>query len=198
MQLLGRAEGRRHVHPPDSGRRGGLVVLQSEGGDERRIVAWRDVVGHDATPGPEVAEVERRPVDGATASARPLDLGDAQAVPLGGLGQRLGLQNRAEGRRAVAERLAVDVERVVRRPMDARPRPGGQGVPAGARVRGGLGEQPVVGSPCASAQQVAEARRDAGVCVLLDGVLAQSVGGEEEQLAVRRTLLCRLRCLLCG
>ena len=143
-----------------------------------------DVVGRDTATGTEVAEVERRPVDRAAATARPLDLGDLLAAALGRLGQRLGLQHAggAQRRSAVAERLAVDVERVVRRAVDARPRAGRQREPAGTRVRRRLRQQSVVGCLGAVLQQVAEAWHDTLLRVLLDGVLAQAIGREEQQL----------------
>ena len=142
------------------------------------------VRGHAAARA-EVAEVERRAVDGAAASAGPLDLGDLLAAALGGLGERLGLEHaRVERRGAVAERLAVHVEGVVGRAVHARPGARVEREPAGARVRRRLRQQAVAGGPRALAEEVAEAGHDALVGVLLDRVLAQAVGGEEEELVV--------------
>src|SRR5690606_25454298 len=121
----------------------GVVELQPEGGDERRVVGGRDVVRRDPAAGEEAAEVDRRAVDLAVAPAGPLDLRDLLAAALGGLRDRLGLRDAwVEGGDAVVERLAVDVEGVVRRAVDAGPGARGEGVPAGAGVGGRLGEQP--------------------------------------------------------
>ena len=198
--LLRRAVRPGHVGPPRRRRGGGggergppgepvrVVELQAEAGRERRVVGGRDVVRGDAAARAEVAEVDGGAVDGAGAPAGPLDLGDPLAAALGGLGQRLGLQHgRAERRRAGGERLAVDVERVVGRPVDARPGAGGERVPAGPGVRRRLREQPAVGGLGAAGaagrgSPARPVRRSDGV--LLDAVLHEAVGGEEQQLVV--------------
>ena len=166
----------------------GMVELQTERRRERRRVGRRDVVGRHAATGAEVAEVERRSVDRAAAPAGPLDLGDLLAAALGRLGERLGLQHAgagAERRVRVAERLAVDVERVVRRAMDARPR-AGVSVNQPAPVFGG----DCVSSPLSDALAPCFSRsRKPGTTpcfgVRLDGVLAHAIGREEQQLARR-------------
>ena len=92
---------------------------------EQRVAGAADEVRRDAAAGEERPEVDRRALDGRVAAAGPLDLGDLEAAALGGLGDRLGLEDvRVERRRPVGERLAVDVERVVGRAVDARPRAG--------------------------------------------------------------------------
>ena len=160
-----------------------MVVLHPERGDEVGEIGRRDVVGGDATTRQEVAEVERRSVDGPTTSAGPFDLGHLQSTAFGRLGEGLGLQHpRVEGRRAVAERLAVDVERVVGRAGHARPGARGEGEPPGAGVRRGLGQQPVVGCLHAFAQQIAEAGHDTLLRVLLDEVLAHAVRHKEQHM----------------
>jgi len=162
-----------------------VVELQTERRGERRRVGGRDVVRGHAPAGAEVAEVERRAVGRAAAAAGPLDLGDLLPAALGRLGERLGAEHAGiERRRAVGERLPVHVKRVVRRPGDAGPRTRGQREPAGAGVRRCLGQQAVVRCPRTPAQQLAEPGHDALVGVLLDRVLAQAVGGEEQQLVV--------------
>ena len=127
---------------------GRVIELEPEAGDERRVVedlgGAADEVGRDAAAGEEALEVDRRAADRRVAAAGPLDLGDLEAAALGRLGDRLGLEDvRVEGRRAVAERLPRDVERVVRRAVDARPRAGGQRVPAGAVFGGACVRRPL-------------------------------------------------------
>src|SRR3954453_5866476 len=119
---------------------------------------------------------------GGPAPAPPLDLRDLLAAALGRLGQRLDLQDaarRRERRGRVAERLAVDVERVVRRAVHGRPGARGQREPAGAGVGRRLRQQAVPGRVRAVLEQVAETRRVALVRELLDRFLAHAVGREE-------------------
>ena len=193
--LLGRAERGRDVGPARGGRGSGarerrlpgeagrVVELEPERGGERGVVRRGDVVRGHAPAGEEVAEVERRAVDGADAPTGPLDLDDAPPGPLGGLGQRLGLEDAGvEGRRPVGEGLTVDVERVVGRARGARPGAGGQRVPAGAGVGRRLRQQPTAGGHRAPPEQFPEAGDDVGVGrVGLDPVLHEAVGGEQQQ-----------------
>jgi hypothetical protein len=110
-------------------------------------------------------------------------LDDLLAAPLGGLRDGLGLQHArcrgiggdglVERGGPVAERLVVDEERVVRRPVDRRPRAGGHRVPAGTGVRRCLGEHAVPAGLRAGAQHLRETRdhRASLAGVLLDEVL---------------------------
>src|SRR3954453_2499439 len=96
---------------------------------------------------------------GGPAPAPPLDLRDLLAAALGRLGQRLDLQDaarRRERRGRVAERLAVDVERVVGRAVPGRPGARGRGDPAGAGIWRRLRQQAVIGGVCAVLEQIAE------------------------------------------
>ena len=195
--LLRGAVGARDIRPVGGRRRRGLlerrpagealrvIELEAERSGEGRVVGRRDVVGRHAAAGAEVAEVDGRAVDGAAAAAGPLDLGDLLAAALGRLGQRLGLQHAGVVRRgAIRECVAVLVERVVGRAVDARPRAGGEREPAGAGVRRRLRQQPVVRRPRSVLEQITEARCHALVGVLLDRLLHQAVGGEEEELVL--------------
>ena len=113
---------------------------------EEHVAGPADEVGGHAAAGEEAPEVDRRALDRGVAAAGPLHLGDLEAAALGGLGDRLGLQHAGvEGGGPVAERVAVLVERVVGRAVDAGPGTGGQGVPAGAGVGRRLGEHAVAG-----------------------------------------------------
>jgi hypothetical protein len=87
------------------------------------------------------------------------------------------------------ERLSVDVERVVRRPVDGGPRTGGEREPAGAGVRRRLRLQTIAGCLRALAQQLPEPGYRALAGVGLDPVLHETVGGEEQQL-VPALLIC--------
>jgi hypothetical protein len=124
-----------------------VVELETERGDERSVVEQgltgvADEVGGDTASGEEALEVDGRSVDGGVAPTGPLDLGDLQPTPLGGLGDGLGLQDvGVEGAGAVREGVAVLVEGVVGRSVGTRPGAGGQGVPARSGVRRGLREQ---------------------------------------------------------
>ena len=75
--------------------------------------------------------------------------------------------------------------------VDARPRAGGQRVPAGARVRGRLRAQAVAGGEGAVAEESAHRREQAVTHVLLDRVLAEPVRCEEHGLVAGRR---RRRC----
>ena len=75
-----------------------VVELQPERRDEagvveEHVVGPADEVGGHAAAGEEAPEVDRRPLDRGVAASCPLHLGDLEAVPLGGLGDRLGLQH---------------------------------------------------------------------------------------------------------
>ena len=195
--LLRRAVGRGDIAPAGGRRRLRLgeprlageavrvIELQPERGRERRRVVRRDEVRGDAASRQERAEVEGGALNHAAATAGPLDLGHLLAAALGRLGQRLGLQHAGvERRRAIGERLAVGVERVVRRAVDARPRPGREREPAGPGVGRRLGQEAVAGRLGAIPQQVTEPRHLPLVRVALDEVLLQAVGREEQQLVV--------------
>ena len=203
--LLRRAVGRRHWARPARGRdrsgagerrltgvSGGVVELEPEGGDERNVVeqlvaSRTDEVRGDTSAGKEGSEVDRRSLDRRVAAAGPLDLGDLEAAPLGGLGDRLGLEDvGVERRGAVAKRLTVDVERVVGRAVDARPCAGREAVPAGAGVRGRLGQETASGRIRALLEEPLHRGHDASVGVLLDEILAEAVSREEDGLVRRR------------
>ena len=161
-----------------------MVELQTERGGERRRVGRADVVGRDTATGAEVAEVERRPL---IAPLRP----PAHSIWATFLPPRSaawanvsacstpGVPN-ADVLLANGWPLTWNVLFV--EPCDARPRAGRQREPSGAGVRRRLRQQTVVGCLGAVLQQVAEAWHHALLRVLLDGVLAQAVGREEQQL----------------
>ncbi len=191
--LLRRAVTRRDARPPggrpglrlreggDSGEPRGVVELESERCGEGGVVGGGDVVGRDAPAGQGCPEVEGRPVDGAAAAARPLDLSDLEAAPLGRLRDGLSLQDaRIEGGGPVRERLSVDVECVVRRSGHGGPRARCQAEPARAGVRGRLGQQPAAGGGRTLVEQFAHRREGATLGVSLDDVLPHAVRGEEQ------------------
>ena len=93
-----------------------------------------------------------------------------------------------EGAGAVGERRAVDVERVVGRPVDARPGAGRQAVPAGTGVGRCLGEQATIRGRRSLLQEFGHRRHVAAASVasreLLDEILAQSVSDEQEDRSV--------------
>ena len=123
----------------------------------RRTAARRraDEVRRDAATGEEGPEVDRRAVDGRVATARPLDLGDLQAAALGGLGDRLDLEDaRIERRGPVRERLAVDVEGVVGRAV----------TPGHAPVASVYQPAPVFGGAWVSSPSPGPRRPSSGSC----------------------------------
>ncbi len=174
-----------------------VVELEAERLDERRVVEQRltglaDEVRRDAAAGEELLEVDRRALDRRVPTAGPLDLGDLEAATLGGLGDRLGLEDvRIEGRGPAGERLAHAMERVVGRAMDGRPRARRQRVPAGAGVGRRLGPQAVVRGGRPVLQEAAHRGHQAVLGVLGDEILAKPIGREEHglgDLAWRRGL----------
>ena len=183
-----------------------VIELETERPDELREVGRRDVVRRHAATREERAEVDGRAVDGAAAAAGPLDLGDLLAAALGRLGKRLGLEHaRVEGGgaagmgRRLRERVAVLVEGVVGRAVHGRPCAGAEREPAGAGIRRCLRHQAVVRRSRSVLEQLAEAGRHALVGVLLDRLLHQAVGGEEEELVLAPIIVMaramRLGCL---
>jgi hypothetical protein len=70
----GGAVRRRDLQPAGGRRERDLVVLQAEGGDQRRPVGRRHVVRGDAASGEEGPEVDRGAVDDAVSAAGPLHL----------------------------------------------------------------------------------------------------------------------------
>src|SRR4029453_4440674 len=104
-----------------------MIELEPERGDEGDVVEEgvarvADEVRRNAPAGEERSEVDRRALNGGIASTRPFDLGDLEPFALCRLRDRLGLEHvRIERRRAVPERLAVDVEGVVRGAVDRGP-----------------------------------------------------------------------------
>ncbi len=208
--LLGRAERRGNVRPR-AGRNdrglghGGLagsriavrmIELEPERRDERRVVEQRltgaaDEVRRDATAREEALEVNGRAVDRRVPATGPLDLGDLEAGPLGGLGDRLRLEDVGIERRGPGgpERVAVLVERVVGRGMDPRPGAGRERVPAGARVRRSLGQEAVAGRRRPVLEEGRHRRHHSLRGVPGDDVLAHAVGSEEDGLAGRRLAL---------
>ena len=129
-----------------AGEAGGMVELDTERGDEVGQVGRRDVVRRHPAARVERAEVDRRALDRGLGAAGVFELDDLLATALGGLADRLGLGHAGrEGAGAVRERLTVDVERVVRRPVDARPGAGREAVPTGPGVGRRLGEQAAAG-----------------------------------------------------
>ena len=141
-----------------------------------------DEVGGDTAPGEERLEVDGRAADRRVATTRPFDLGDLQAGSLSGLGDRLDLEHAGiEGRRPVGHGLADDVEGVVGRAVDARPRAGRHRVPAGSRIRRRLGQHAVAVRERALLQERAHGREQASGRIPGDDVLAHPVGGEEHR-----------------
>ena len=125
-----------------------VVELEAERARRTRALSvGADVVGGHAAAGEEGAVVDRRALD-RDALRPPAHSIWATFVPPRSADWAIVSACSTpcvERRGAVGERLAVDVERVVRRAGDARPRAGGQAVPARAGVRRGLGQQPVAG-----------------------------------------------------
>ena len=168
-----------------SGESGRVVELEAERGDEGRVVVRADVVRRHAAPGEEALEVDGRAVDRADAAARPLDLGDLLAAALGGLREGLGLENaRVERRGAVPERRSVDVEGVVRRAVHAGPRTGREAVPARARVRRRLREEPLAAGLGARLEELRDRRHRLVRRVVRGEILAHAVGDEEDRGAL--------------
>ena len=124
----------------------------------------------------------------APAAARPLDLGHLLAPALRRLRDRLRLQHaRVKGRGPVRKRRAVLVERVVGRAGHGGPRARRQAVPARARVRRRLRQQPVVRRISAGLQQPPERGQRALLDVARHPVLHEPVGGEEDQARTARS-----------
>ena len=167
-----------------------MVELEAERGDEVRRIVRRDVVRRHAATGKEPAEVDRRALDRGRRAAGVLELHDLLAAPFGRLSDRLGLGHGGqEGAGAVGKRRAVDVERVVGRPVDARPGAGRQAVPAGTGVGRCLGEQATIRGRRSLLQEFGHRRHVAAASPavrreLLDEILAQSVSDEQEDRSV--------------
>jgi hypothetical protein len=158
-----------------------VVELQAEGGDELGVICGADVIGGHAAAGQEATEVDGGSLDGGTAPTGEFDLGDLLAAAFGSLGDRLGLQDAViEGGGPAGEVVAVDVERVVRRSVHARPCAGGQRVPAGAGVGRRL-RQHAAACPCARLLDLVEGREQALCRVVGDQILAQAIRGEEDR-----------------
>ncbi len=167
-----------------TGEPGGVVELQTERGCERRRIEGGDVVGRDTATGTEVAEVERRPVD---APLRP----PAHSIWATFLPPRsvAWASVSACSTPAVpsAEVLLANGWPLTWNVLFVEPATPGHApvvsVNHPAPVFGGACvEQPVVGRLGPVLQQVAEAGHDTLLGVLLDGVLAQAIGREEQQL----------------
>ena len=145
--LLGRAERRRHVRPAGCRVERDAKVVDPEG--IRAVGLARDVVvEQDPAPREERPEVHDGALEHRHVPARrhPLDRDDVLARALGGLAERVGLENsrRGEARRAVEARVGQAVERVVRRAVHPWPRAGRQGGPADAGVRRKALRKPIV------------------------------------------------------
>ena len=90
VRLQCRAVGGRHVRPAGGRCERDLVVLEAEGGDQRRPVRRRDIVGRHAAAGQECPEIDGGTGDGAITAACPLHLHDPLAATLCRLRDRLG------------------------------------------------------------------------------------------------------------
>ena len=144
-----------------------------------------DVVRGDAAAGEERPEVDGRAVDGGVAAAGPLDLGDLEPAALGGLGDRLGLEDAGVERGGArgSERVAVEWNVLLVEPW----------TPGQAPVASVYQPAPVFGGAWVS-RPLPDAfvpfLRNAAIVgitpcgrVLRDEVLAHAVGGEEDGLA---------------
>ena len=168
---------------PDASARTTWSYCSPKAAIKLRLVVRADEVGRDAAAGEERSEVDRRAVDRGVAAAGPLDLGDLKACALGGLGDRLRLENAWRERgRAGGKRLVIGVERVVRRPVNTRPCPRCEGVPACPRVRWRLCQKAVAARRRALLEERPHGRHDPAGGVLGDEILSQPIGREEDGL----------------
>ena len=182
-RLLRRAERGRNVRP--SGRRGELLtlVLDAEALRQRglsgEIEVERDPAASDEGPEVDDRALER---GNEPAGRDPLDGDDRLAGPLGGLEQRVCLED-ARRREAggVVEGVAGAVEGVVRRTVLAGPGARRERVPPHAGVRREALQQPVVACH-AALQQILEGGHDSLGGVALHQVGPHTVRREQDRL----------------
>ena len=159
----------------------GMVELEPERSRHLRVIGRGDVVRRDPPAGEEAPVVDGRAVDRHLRATGELDLGDPLAGALGRLRERLGARDPgAKGAGRTRERRAVDVEGVVGRAVDPGPGAGGEAVPAGAGIRGRLGQEAVAGRLRPLAKELAEGGECALAGPALDEILPEPVADEEE------------------